>query len=48
VGGAATIGVVDITRSLFIDETWVKTNMSALRGWSSKGKKLYGQARFGH
>jgi len=39
---------LDITRTLFIDETWVKTNMSPLRGWGEKGKKLYGQAPYGH
>jgi len=39
---------LDITRTLFIDETWVKTNMAPLRGWGKKGKRLYGQAPFGH
>jgi hypothetical protein len=25
---------------LFIDETWIKTNMTPLRGWGPKGKRL--------
>jgi len=37
-----------ILPTLFIDETWVKTNMAPLRGWSKRGKRLYGQAPYGH
>lgn len=33
---------------MFIDETWTKTNMAPLRGWSAKGKRLLAKAPFGH
>lgn len=33
---------------VFIDETWTKTNMAPLRGWSTKGKRLLGFAPHGH
>ena len=33
---------------MFIDETWVKTNMAPLRGWGAKGKRLRGFAPHGH
>jgi transposase len=33
---------------VFIDETWVKTNMAPLRGWSRKGQRLKGRAPHGH
>jgi transposase len=39
---------VDISRFVFIDETWTKTNMAALRGWGTKGKRLIGRAPHGH
>jgi len=39
---------LDVTRVFFIDETWIKTNMAPLRGWGAKGKRLYGEAPFGH
>jgi transposase len=29
---------------VFIDETWVKTNMAPLRGWGPKGTRLLGRA----
>ena len=32
---------------MFIDETWIKTNMSPLRGWGQKGKRLGGFAPHG-
>ena len=32
---------------MFIDETWVKTNMAPLRGWCSRGKRLIGKAPHG-
>ena len=35
----------DPKRLVFIDETWIKTNMAPLRGWGSKGERLRG---FGH
>jgi hypothetical protein len=34
----------DPSRLVFIDETWVKTNMAPLRGWSAHGKRLAGHA----
>lgn len=33
---------------MFIDETWTKTNMAALRGWSYKGQRLFAKAPHGH
>jgi transposase len=33
---------------VFIDETWIKTNMAPLRGWSRKGDRLRGFAPQGH
>jgi putative transposase len=33
-------GDVDPKRLVFIDETWVKTNMAPLRGWGPRGKRL--------
>jgi transposase len=33
---------------VFIDETWVKTNMAPLRGWGPRGKRLKAYAPFGH
>lgn len=41
-------GRIDPTRLVFIDETWVKTNMAPLRGWAPKGDRLPGTAPFGH
>jgi transposase len=41
-------GRVDPTRLVFIDETWVKTNMAPLRGWGPRGARLPGAAPFGH
>jgi transposase len=35
-------------RLVFIDETWVKTNMTPLRGWGPKGQRLISRAPFGH
>jgi transposase len=31
---------------VFIDETWTKTNMTPLRGWGPRGKRLIGKAPF--
>ena len=39
---------IDPARLVFIDETWVKTNMAPLRGWAPKGDRLPGAAPFGH
>ena len=33
---------------MFIDETWIKTDMAPLRGWGPKGKRLPGFAPQGH
>ena len=41
-------GGLDPCRLVFIDETWVKTNMAPLRGWGPKGKRLRGFAPHGH
>lgn len=38
---------LDPDRLVFIDETWIKTNMAPLRGWGSKGKRLRGFAPHG-
>jgi transposase len=33
---------------VFIDETWIKTNMAPLRGWAPKGRRLRAFAPHGH
>lgn len=33
-------GRIDPTRLVFIDETWMRTNMAALRGWAARGARL--------
>jgi len=35
---------LDPHRLVFIDETWIRTNMAPLRGWGEKGKRLRGFA----
>lgn len=35
---------LDAGRLVFIDETWIKTNMAPIRGWGSKGDRLKGFA----
>ena len=40
--------LIDPARLVFIDETWTKTNMAPLRGWSAIGKRLIGKAPHGH
>ncbi len=37
----------DPKRLVFIDETWIKTNMAPLRGWGPKGQRLRGFAPHG-
>lgn len=32
---------------MFIDETWIKTNMAPLRGWGLRGQRLLGYAPHG-
>jgi transposase len=39
---------LDPQRLVFIDETWIKTNMAPLRGWRPKGVRLRGFAPHGH
>ena len=39
---------IDPRRLVFIDETWIKTNMAPLRGWGPRGKPLRGLAPHGH
>lgn len=41
-------GRLDPERLVFIDETWAKTNMAALRGWCTRGQRLCAKAPFGH
>jgi transposase len=38
---------LDPDRLVFIDETWVKTNMAPLRGWGPKGERLKAYAPHG-
>jgi transposase len=38
----------DPKKLVFIDETWIKTNMAPLRGWGPKGKRLRAYAPHGH
>tara|TARA_R110000787_G_scaffold9886_3_gene34184 strand:- start:1698 stop:2264 length:567 start_codon:yes stop_codon:yes gene_type:complete len=38
---------VDPHRLVFIDETWVKTDMAPLRGWGRRGERLIGKAPHG-
>lgn len=33
---------------MFIDETWVKTNMAPLRGWGPRGRRLEARVPHGH
>jgi len=33
---------------VFIDETWIKTNMAPLRGWAPRGRRLKALVPFGH
>jgi transposase len=36
-----------VSRLVFIDETWAKTNMTPLRGWCQRGARLKAKAPFG-
>jgi len=40
-------GRFDPHHLVFIDETWIRTNMAPLRGWGPKGKRLHGYAPHG-
>ncbi|MGH9808509.1 MAG: IS630 family transposase [Terriglobia bacterium] len=39
---------IDSRRLVFIDETWVKTNMAPLRGWGDRGVRLIAHTPAGH
>jgi transposase len=41
-------GRIAAERLVFIDETWVKTNMVRTHGWGRKGQRVRGNAPFGH
>jgi hypothetical protein len=41
-------GRLDPQRLVFLDETWVKTNMAPLRVWCAQGQRLPGHAPGGH
>ena len=41
-------GRIEVSRLVFIDETWIKTNMAPLRGWGPRGRRLRAYAPFGH
>jgi hypothetical protein len=36
---------IDPRRLVFIDETWIKTNMAPLRGWGTRGERLITHVR---
>lgn len=39
---------LDVTRLVFLDETWAKTNMTRLLGRAPRGQRLLGSAPYGH
>ena len=39
---------IDPARFVFVDETWVKTNMTRTRGWSLRGAPLLPKVPHGH
>src|SRR6266568_4418421 len=39
---------IEPERLVFIDETWTRTNMTALRGWAPRGLRLQTKAPHGH
>ena len=41
-------GRIDPKRLVFVDETWAKTNMTRLRGWSRRGLPLVDKVPHGH
>ena len=41
-------GKIDPRRLVFIDETWIKTNMAPLRGWGMRGRRLDARVPHGH
>ena len=36
------VGRIDPSRFVFIDETWIKTDMAPIRGWGPRGERLKG------
>jgi transposase len=40
--------LIDPERLVFLDETWVKTNMAPLRGWGPRGQRLAARVPHGH
>ena len=40
--------LADPRKLVFIDGTWMKTNMSPTHGWGLKGQRVHGSAPFGH
>ncbi|OQW51230.1 MAG: transposase [Candidatus Raskinella chloraquaticus] len=41
-------GRIDPRRLVFLDETWIKTNMAPLRGWGPRGQRLDARVPYGH
>ena len=41
-------GRIDARSLVFLDETWTKTNMAPLRGWSASGTRLKAKVPHGH
>jgi transposase len=41
-------GRIEARRLIFIDETWIKTNMAPLRGWGPRGQRLAAKVPHGH
>jgi transposase len=39
---------LDVHRLIFLDETWMKTNMARLVGWAPCGERLIGRVPHGH
>jgi hypothetical protein len=40
--------LIEASRLVFIDETWIKTNMAPLRGWCRRGQRLKERVPHGH
>jgi hypothetical protein len=38
---------IEISRLVFLDETWTKTNMVPLRGWALRGSRLRAKVPYG-
>ena len=41
-------GRIEPRRLVFLDETWVKTNLAPLRGWGPRGRRLEARTPHGH